>query len=156
MKKDEDKSIKMAKDWIQNLAQGRKGREIETQALQNLHSIHLQEGLLRCSFVVPKSLSVNKQSQFHFPFFLVSLVDITGSSVIVATVGNITVSVEFNISYFSPAKINEEVEIEAKVLGHKGNLSSNMVVITNRENGELIAVGKQWMSEFDPKHKSKL
>ncbi|RZC75646.1 hypothetical protein C5167_051124 [Papaver somniferum] len=87
---------------------------------------------------------------------IATLIDIIGSSVIVATVGNITVSVDFSISYFSPAKINEEIEIEAKVLGHKGTLSSNTVVIRKKENGELIAVGKQWMSAFDLKHKSKL
>ncbi|KAI3934991.1 hypothetical protein MKW98_009910 [Papaver atlanticum] len=115
MKKDEDKSIKMAKDWIRNLSQGRKGREIETQALQNLHSIHLQKGLLRCNFIVPKSL-MDKDGNWHAGT-IATLVDVIGSSVIVATVGNITVSVDFNISYFSPAKINEEVEIEAKVLG---------------------------------------
>ncbi|KAI3862342.1 hypothetical protein MKW92_039844 [Papaver armeniacum] len=140
MKKDEDKSIKMAKDWIQNLAQGRKGREIKTQALQNLHSIHLQKGLIRCSFIVPKTLS-DKDGNWHAGA-IATLIDIIGSSVIVATFGNITVSVDFNISYFSPAKTR--------------NLSSNMVVIKSKENGELIAVGKQWMSAFDLKHKSKL
>ncbi|KAI3937554.1 hypothetical protein MKW92_019854 [Papaver armeniacum] len=140
MKKDEDKSVKMAKDWIQNLAQGRKGREIETQTLQNLQSIHLQKGLLRCNFIVPKSLS-DRDGNWHAGA-IATLIDVIGSSVIVATFGNITVS--------------EEVEIEAKVLGRKGNLSSNMVVIKNKENGELIAVGKQWMSAFDLEHKSKL
>ncbi|KAI3953617.1 hypothetical protein MKW92_013901, partial [Papaver armeniacum] len=57
MEKDENESIKMAKDWIQNLAQGRKGREIETQALHHLYSIHVQRGLIRCNFLIPKSLS---------------------------------------------------------------------------------------------------
>ncbi|KAI3930682.1 hypothetical protein MKX01_037128 [Papaver californicum] len=68
--------------------------------------------------------------------------------------GNITVSVDFNISYFLTTKIN--VEIEAKVLGHNGKFSSNMVFIRNKVNGELIAVRKQWMSAFDLKHRSKL
>ncbi|KAI3939691.1 hypothetical protein MKX01_029853 [Papaver californicum] len=147
MKKDGDESIKTAKDWIQNLAQGRRGREIETQALQNLHSIHLQKGLVRCNFIVPKSLS-DKHGNWHAGA-IATLIDIIGASAIFATVGNLSISVDFSISYFSTAKINEEVEIEAKVLGHKGNLSSNMVVIKNGVNGELIAVGKQWMSAFE-------
>ncbi|KAI3977523.1 hypothetical protein MKX01_000436 [Papaver californicum] len=156
MKKDEDEDewIKIAKNWIQNLSQGREGREFETHALQNLHSIRVQKGLVRCNFIVPKSLS-DKDGNWHVGA-VATLIDIIGASAIVTTVGNLSVSVDFNISYFSTAKINEEVEIEAKVLGHKGNLSSNMVVIKNRVNGELIAVGKQWMSEFDLKHKSKL
>ncbi|KAI3845664.1 hypothetical protein MKX03_006644 [Papaver bracteatum] len=132
----------MAKDWIRNLAQGRKGREIETQALQNLHS--------KMAY-----FDADKDGNWHAGA-IATLIDVIGSSVIVATVGNITVSVDFNISYFSPAMINVKVEIEAKVLGHKGNLTSNMVVIKNKLNGELIAVGKQWMSAFDLKHKSKL
>ncbi|KAI3862340.1 hypothetical protein MKW92_013900 [Papaver armeniacum] len=154
MRKNENESLKMAKDWIQSLAQGRQGREIETQALQNLYSVHVQKGLIQCNFRVPKSLS-DRDGNWHVGA-IATLIDIIGASAIVTVVGNINVSVDFNISYFSTAKIDEEVEIEAKVLGHKGNLSSNMVVIKNKENGELIAVGKQWMSAFDLKHKSKL
>ncbi|KAI3862339.1 hypothetical protein MKW92_039841 [Papaver armeniacum] len=155
MKKDEDDSdgwIKMANDWIHNLAQGRSG--IETQSLQHLHSIHAQKGLVRCNFIVPKSLS-DRDGNWHGGA-IATLIDTIGASAIVTVVGNINVSVHFSISYFSTAKIGEEVEIEAKVLGRKGKFSANMVVIKNIENGELIAVGKQWMSAFDPKLKSKL
>ncbi|XP_026439288.1 acyl-coenzyme A thioesterase 13-like [Papaver somniferum] len=144
----------MAKDWIQSLAQGRQGREIETQALQNLYSVHVLKGLIQCNFIseYPKSYL---DGNWHVGA-IATLIDIAGASAIVTVVGNINVSVDFSISYFSPAKIDEEVEIEAKVLGRQGNLSSNMVVIKNKENGELTAVGKQWMSAFDLKHKSKL
>ncbi|KAI3845667.1 hypothetical protein MKX03_006647, partial [Papaver bracteatum] len=87
---------------------------------------------------------------------IAALMDTIGNYVIITVVGNINVSVDFSISYFSTAKIGEEVDIEATVLGRKGKLSLNMVVIKNKENGELIAVGKQWMSAFYPKLKSKL
>ncbi|KAI3977522.1 hypothetical protein MKX01_000435 [Papaver californicum] len=153
MKKDGNESIKMAKDWIQNLAQGRKGREIETQALQNIHSIHLQKGLTRCNFIVPNSLS-DKLGNWHAGA-IATLIDIIGSSAIVTTVVTSPYPV-ISTHPTSTAKNNEVVEIEAKVLGHKGNLSSNMVVIKKKENSELIDVGKQFMSAFDLKHKSKL
>lgn len=57
-------------------------------------------------------------------------------------------------SYFG----QEEVEIEAKVVGKKGRLSSVVVEIRRKSNGELIALGKQWMSPATiiPTHLSKI
>ncbi|RZC90533.1 hypothetical protein C5167_029668 [Papaver somniferum] len=104
MKKDEDDSdgwIKMAKDWIHNLAKGRSG--IETQSLQHLHSIHAQRGLVRCNFIVPKSLS-DREGNWHGGA-IATLIDIIGAAAIVTVVGNVNVSVDFSISYFSTAKI---------------------------------------------------
>ncbi|KAI3934990.1 hypothetical protein MKW98_009909 [Papaver atlanticum] len=145
--------FKMAKDWIQSLALGRQGRAIETQALHHLYSVHVQKGLIQCNFIVPKSLS-DRDGNWHVGA-IATLIDVIGASAIVTVVGNIFVALDFNISYFSTAKIDVKVKIEAKVLGHKGKLSSNMVVIRNKESGELIAVGKQWMSAFDLKHKTR-
>lgn len=52
----------------------------------------------------------------------------------------------------------EEVEIEAKVVGHRGRLSSVVVEIRRKSNGELIALGRQWMSAATiiPSHLSKI
>lgn len=38
----------------------------------------------------------------------------------------------------------EEVEIEAKVVGEKAKLTSVLIEIRKKENGEVIGLGKQW------------
>lgn len=40
----------------------------------------------------------------------------------------------------------EEVEIEAKVVGEKEKATAAVVEIRRRSNGELIASGRQWMA----------
>lgn len=41
--------------------------------------------------------------------------------------------------------MQEEVEIEAKVVGHQGNVTSVEVGVTRRNDGELIALAREWM-----------
>lgn len=41
-------------------------------------------------------------------------------------------------------KLQEEVEIVAKVVGNKGKLSSIRLEVKKKDNGELIAIAKQW------------
>lgn len=40
----------------------------------------------------------------------------------------------------------EEIEIEAKVVGEQAKLIAFMVEVRRKSNGELIAIGKQWMA----------
>ncbi|RZC75640.1 hypothetical protein C5167_051119 [Papaver somniferum] len=75
---------------------------------------------------------------------IATLIDI-GASDVHTTHANIHASVKFKISYFSSVKVQDEVEIEAKVLGHQGNLSSDMMVIKMKENGDLVVIGKPWI-----------
>ncbi|KAG4146023.1 hypothetical protein ERO13_D05G131800v2 [Gossypium hirsutum] len=51
---------------------------------------------------------------------------------------------DYNISYYSSAKIQEEVEIVAKVVGNKGKLNPTRVEVKKKDDGELIAIAKQW------------
>ncbi|RZC90543.1 hypothetical protein C5167_029677 [Papaver somniferum] len=141
-------------DWLESLAKGEISSEIETQPVQNLYAIHVQNGLIQCNFIVPQSLS-DRDGRWRVGA-IATLIDTIGACAAHTTHGNINVSVDFNISYFSTAKVQDEVEIEAKVMGNKGNLSSVMMVIKKKENGDLVAIGKQWMSVYDLNHKSKM
>ena len=38
------------------------------------------------------------------------------------------------------------MEIEAKVVGEKGKLISVVIEVRRKDNGELIALARQWMS----------
>ncbi|KAI3934977.1 hypothetical protein MKW98_009896 [Papaver atlanticum] len=102
--------IQFAKNWLESVATGQKGREMERQAVQNLYSIHVQKGLIQCNFI-------DGDGNWHVGA-IAPLTDHVGASVVHTTHADIHVS--------------EEVEIEAKVLAHKGNLSSVMVVIKKK------------------------
>ncbi|KAK7255413.1 hypothetical protein RIF29_28822 [Crotalaria pallida] len=56
------------------------------------------------------------------------------------------VTVNFSISYHSTAKVQEEVEVEAKVIGKKNELASVIVQVRKKENAEMVALGKLWFS----------
>ncbi|KAK9030805.1 hypothetical protein V6N11_032216 [Hibiscus sabdariffa] len=76
---------------------------------------------------------------------MATLIDDVGAAAIYSVADHVKASLDFNISFHTTAKIHEEVEIEAKVVGEKGKLSLVVVEIRKR-NGELIALGKQWMA----------
>lgn len=42
--------------------------------------------------------------------------------------------------------IQETVEIEAKIVGEKGRLISVIVEIKKKDNAELVAVGRVWIT----------
>ena len=42
----------------------------------------------------------------------------------------------------------EEVEIEAKVMAEKEILTSVVVEVRQKDNGKLVALGKQWMTTW--------
>ncbi|KAI3921235.1 hypothetical protein MKW98_029977 [Papaver atlanticum] len=150
--------IQSAKNWLESLAKGQESSEIETKPLQNLYSIRVRRNLIHCNFIVPQSLS-DGDGRWHVGA-ISTLIDVIGATVAYTSFGKHYVSVDFNISYFSTASfkyVREETEVEDKVLGHKGNLSSVMVVIKKKDNGDLVAsLGKQWMAEFSNHPKSKI
>lgn len=45
--------------------------------------------------------------------------------------------------------IQEKVEIEAKIVGEKGRLISVIVEIKKKDNAELVAVGRVWITTDD-------
>ncbi|XP_039045884.1 uncharacterized protein LOC120185850 [Hibiscus syriacus] len=81
---------------------------------------------------------------------IATIIDSVGATAIYSVCHKVKVTVNFNIQYHSTAKIQEEVEIEAKANGNRGKLSSVLVEIRNKsKNGRLIAVGTQWTAGND-------
>lgn len=101
--------------------------------------------------------------------------DTVGAVAIYSVFNHVMKSMDFSISYYSTAKIQvslryytnfffkreligtcsiniggdymqEEVEINAKVLGNKGKLIQVMIEVRKKGNGDLIALAKQWMA----------
>ncbi|KAI3921236.1 hypothetical protein MKW98_029978 [Papaver atlanticum] len=153
--------IQIARDWLESTARGQTGCEIDRQALQNLYSVHVQKGLIQCNFIVPKSLS-DRDGNWRVGA-IATLIDLIGASV------------DLNISFFSTVKVQR---LKLKYWEIKRNLFSFTVVIKKKEHGDLVflflffvliqsaglrsprgdlvAIGKQWISLYDLNHKSKL
>ncbi|MQM09546.1 hypothetical protein Taro_042425 [Colocasia esculenta] len=118
-----------------------------------LQVLRARGGRALCAFTVPRYLTDGDGNWRAGA--IAALIDNVGAAAIVSSSGILDVSVDFTISYFSPAKAEEEVEIEAAVLGHHGKVSCVEVIIRKKDGGALVAVGKQWMSSNIPT-KSKL
>ncbi|XP_010249657.1 PREDICTED: uncharacterized protein LOC104592146 isoform X1 [Nelumbo nucifera] len=140
-------TLQKARNWIEGLSQSR--FEIEKLSVKTLQIVRFQKGLILAYFTVPKHLC-DRNGNWQAGA-IATLIDIVGSAAIASLDGVLKVSVDFSISYFSTVRIDEEVEIEAKLLGHKAKLSSTMVEVRRKDNGELVASGKQWMTSVDIK-----
>ncbi|KAK9102734.1 hypothetical protein Sjap_019988 [Stephania japonica] len=143
MKSEDNGHAESSKKWLEDVRDGRLAREFETTALQGLQVVRAQKGSMLCNFTVPKAQSDEKGNWVAGA--MAALIDDVGAAAIVSIVDRLHVSVSFDISFFSTAKIQEELEIEAYTLGNNGKLCSVEVRITRKTDGKLIALGKQWM-----------
>ncbi|PIA64887.1 hypothetical protein AQUCO_00100396v1 [Aquilegia coerulea] len=152
---EEDSFHLKPRKWLEDVSHGRYGQEIEILTLQGLHVVTAQKGSIRCTFFVPKTL-VDRNGNWHTGA-MATLMDHIGAAAVATTMGHFKVSVNYDISCFSTVKAEEEVEIEGKVLSHKGKLSSVLVEVKRKDSGEMVALGKQWMAYIDdPMKASKL
>ncbi|KAL8118654.1 uncharacterized protein LOC141660899 [Apium graveolens] len=133
---------KISKKWLEDMSKGM-GRELEAVTLQGLEINLVQKGLVRCTFLVPQDLS-DKDGKWDSGAMAVLVDDVAACTV--GTSAFVKASVDFHLSFYSPATIHEKVEIEGKIVGEKGRLVSVMVEIKKKDNAELVAVGRVWMT----------
>ncbi|XP_031094659.1 acyl-coenzyme A thioesterase 13-like [Ipomoea triloba] len=100
-----------------------------------------ERGRIICTLKVPLRL-VNMGNFLHGGA-TASLVDIVGSAA-VYTMGapNSGASVEINVSYLDVAFLDEEVEIEAKVLRMGKSIAVVSVELRKKKTGKIIAQGR--------------
>ncbi|KAM7480472.1 hypothetical protein LguiA_028685 [Lonicera macranthoides] len=147
MKSEELDPPELAKRWIEEVAEG-VGLELEVLTLQGLKVQLAHKGLLRCNFLIPDRLS-DKDGNWHVGA-MATLIDNIGAVVAVSSFGKIVkASVDSNFSFYSTPKIHDEVEIEGKVVAKRGKLVSVVVEVKNKRSGELIALGRQWLTLFN-------
>ncbi|KAK6912048.1 Thioesterase domain [Dillenia turbinata] len=140
----EESPLEVAVKWLEGIADGRiEGREFEAQSIRGLKILQAQSGFFRLGFVVHDDV-LDENGNWH-PGAIATLIDDVGASV-VFSLGPIKASVELGVSFISTAQINEEVEIEARVVGEKGKIASALVEIRRKATDELIALGKLWMA----------
>ncbi|CAL4960136.1 unnamed protein product [Urochloa decumbens] len=96
---------------------------------------------LICSFTVPPRL-MDASKRMHGGA-LASLVDLVGSAMIFAGGSPTTgVSLEITISYLNAARANEEIEIDARVVGIGERTGCVTVEVRKKATGEVIAHGR--------------
>uniref|UniRef100_A0A7N0UZU5 Acyl-coenzyme A thioesterase 13 n=1 Tax=Kalanchoe fedtschenkoi TaxID=63787 RepID=A0A7N0UZU5_KALFE len=143
----EDKTLQRAIRWLLQLAST--GKDLENRTLTGLKVLEAQKGSVLCSYTVPIEAS-DKDGYWHVGA-IATLADDVGAAAIYSAAGHVKPSVDFSISFYSQVQLHEEVEVEAKVVGVTGRLASVMVEVRRKHNGELVALGKQWMTEAAPK-----
>ncbi|CAL9218637.1 unnamed protein product [Arabidopsis halleri] len=72
------------------------------------------------------------------------LMELIGATAVYSAGGS-HVSVDLNYSLYSTAKIQEEVKIEARLVGKKEDLNAAIIEIRRDYDEELIATGRLWM-----------
>ncbi|WCJ40805.1 hypothetical protein M5689_021709 [Euphorbia peplus] len=137
----EDDKVKISKKWLQQLAKG-VGSKVDVLTSTSLQVLLVQKGLIRCRFVVPDCLT-DGDGNWEVGA-MATLIDNIAGATIHSFAGQIKPTISFTISFFSTAKSQEEVEIEAKVEEEKGKLSALKIEIKKKENGKVIASAKQW------------
>ncbi|KAL5860308.1 hypothetical protein ACOSQ4_001604 [Xanthoceras sorbifolium] len=135
-----EKTVKRLND----LSKGELGHGLEAITVTAIQIVEARHGFLRCFFTVPITVT-DKDGNWHAGA-VATLIDVIGATAVYSLAGYVHVSVDFSISFYSTAKIQEEVEIEAKVVGYRGKLPCVEVDIRRKDNGELIALGRQWMA----------
>ncbi|XP_031279899.1 uncharacterized protein LOC116138322 isoform X2 [Pistacia vera] len=134
-----DNPVQKSNKWLKDLSEGVIGHELEALTLQGLQIVNAYPGFVRCNFTIPIRLADNHGNWQVGA--MATLIDDVGAAAIYSFAGHIKASVDFIISFYS----SEEVEIEAKVVGERGRLTSVKVEVRRKDNGEVIALGKQWM-----------
>ncbi|KVH97983.1 uncharacterized protein LOC112511537 isoform X1 [Cynara cardunculus var. scolymus] len=130
---------KLARKWLENSSKF----QLDGLALQGMRIDRVEKGLIRCDFVVPDNL-LDGEGNWNVGAISVLIDDMAASAVFSCCAG-ILATMDFTLSFYSAVKVDEVVEIEANVVGQKGNLVAVVVNIKKKGNGEKVATGKQWM-----------
>lgn len=141
-----------ARSWLENAGATVKdgpGRAFNALPLSGVRVTLAERGRALCSLRVPAHLT-DAEGNWHTGAIAAAADDVCAAA-IMSVEGIIKVSVHYDISYFASAKLNEEVEMDGRVVEQKGRLTAVTVEIRKKESGELVAVGRQWMTASRPK-----
>ncbi|KAF8733513.1 hypothetical protein HU200_014813 [Digitaria exilis] len=141
-----------ARNWLEDAgatAEGGAGQSFNALPLSGVRVSLAERGRAVCSLRVPPHLT-DAEGNWHTGAIAAAADDVCAAA-IMSVEGIIKVSVHYDISYFSPAKLHEEVEMDGRVVEHKGRMTAVTVEIRKKESGELVAIGRQWMTASRPR-----
>ncbi|GKE51351.1 thioesterase superfamily protein [Tanacetum coccineum] len=128
---------KLARIWLENSS----NVELDGLALKGMKIDRVDLGYIRCYFLIPHHLS-DGNGKWNVGAMSV-LIDCMAAGAAFSITGGNLATVDFTMSFYSTVKVNEEVEIEASVVGEKGNLLSVIIDIKKKGSEEKVVVGKQ-------------
>ncbi|KAM0913629.1 hypothetical protein ACQ4PT_012053 [Festuca glaucescens] len=108
-----------------------------------------ERGRALCSLRVPAHLT-DAEGNWHAGAIAAAVDDVCAAA-IMSVEGIIKVSVHYDISYFAPAKHHDEVEMDGRVVDRKGRMTAVTTEVRKKDTGELVAIGRQWMTTSRPK-----
>ncbi|CAH2036469.1 unnamed protein product [Thlaspi arvense] len=149
-----DSSISSITKYIQDVAKGRGRSSLEALMLEGLKIIHIGKGILRCKLRITDRVS--GEDGVWQAGAITSVMDMIGAAVVFTAGDGLHVSLDLNTSFYSTAKIQEEVEVEGRVVATKASLKGAVVEIRREGNGEVIATGRIWMSQLSLKVKDEV
>ncbi|XP_039808281.1 acyl-coenzyme A thioesterase 13-like isoform X2 [Panicum virgatum] len=146
----------IARKWLEDPASGTPAISAAPAASEELSSLVMagarvslaERGRVVCSLRVRAALT-DAQGRWHAGA-IAAAVDNMCSAVAFTVEGAPTATVLYSLSHFSPAHPDEEVEMEGRVVNRKGKLTSAAVEVRKKESGELIAIGRQWITRITP------
>ncbi|XP_044491780.1 uncharacterized protein LOC123215651 [Mangifera indica] len=131
-------------EWVKGSSKGVMGTPLDHLTIEAIQIVEAHEGFLRCNFIVPFHL-LDNDGNWHTGA-IAALIDCLGGITIYSFTGNLKASLDLSISFYSTVKQQEEVEVLAKVVGKKGKLASAEVKIRRKDNRQLVASGRLWIS----------
>ncbi|KAH7542298.1 hypothetical protein FEM48_Zijuj02G0058600 [Ziziphus jujuba var. spinosa] len=112
----------------------------EDFALRGIRVDRVEPGLVACTLkVLPRF--IDREGNLANGE-IANLVDEVGGAVVHVEGLPMNVSVDMSISFLTTAKLNDELEITARVLGQRGRYSATVVLLRNKATGEIIAEGR--------------
>ncbi|KAH0895037.1 hypothetical protein HID58_057466, partial [Brassica napus] len=112
--------------------------------LQGIQAIHVGKGIVQCKLIIEDRV-LGEDETIHTGAIAAIMENIGATTIFSAGGGSDHASVDFNYSLYSTAKKQDEVKIEARVIGRKDDLTSAVIEIRRECDEELIATGRLWM-----------
>uniref|UniRef100_A0A804MBT5 Mon2/Sec7/BIG1-like HUS domain-containing protein n=1 Tax=Zea mays TaxID=4577 RepID=A0A804MBT5_MAIZE len=164
-----------ARRWLENAgatAEDAPGRGFNALPLSGVRVSLAERGRALCSLRVPPHLT-DAEGNWHAGA-IAAAVDNVCAAAIMSVEGIIKVSIHYDISYFTTAKLHkmklvvdiflfhgtpfteigsslDEVEMDGRVVEQKVRMTAVAVEVRKKESGELVAIGRQWMTASRPK-----
>ncbi|XP_068669195.1 uncharacterized protein [Aristolochia californica] len=112
--------------------------------LRGIKIDRIQPGAVFYSFKVPPRLTDSRGTLS--PGAIADLVDVAGGSAVLSYGLPAEVTVNLSIQYLSSPKIDDELEMTAKLLKNDGSYSNTSIHLRNKTTGELVASCQQLCS----------
>ncbi|XP_054781619.1 uncharacterized protein LOC129288847 [Prosopis cineraria] len=145
---EDSRAQEILKKRISSLSKGSVGHDAEVEATRGVTLLKLRKGFLLCDFLVHSGVS-DESGKWH-QGAMTTLMDVIGSWTAFSFTSQPQLTVQLSVSCYSKPDLQEEVEVEGKVMGEEGRMTSVRVEVRNKRHGRMVALGIMWMAPSHP------